>query len=104
MVGRTDDEGVVHLHDELSELDRKIVGGSSVRLEIPITDKFTLRKLPDMLRGFAAHIENQSRRPDLADRTILLDIKAEARAFNSRIREIRGVDNFNKNGTTKAES
>lgn len=105
MVGTTEDH-VVRLQrqnvlDEMTEHDRKIVGTAAIRLEIPLTDRYTLRKMPGLLRGMAAHIENMARREDLADRSVLLDIKAEASHFNKTVREMHGEDRFNKNGTTR---
>lgn len=105
MVGTTDDAVLKirqeKVRQEMTEHDRKVIGASSVRLVIPMTDRYTLRRLPDLLRGMAAVIEQQSHRDDLTDRTILMEIKAEAYAFNSRMREIHGLSKFNKNGTLK---
>ncbi len=87
--------------DELTDFDRKLIGGRAVRLEIPLSNRYTLRKIPDMLRGFAALIDSHTRNPDIGERTVLLAIKAEVRSFNARVREIHGIDKFNKNGTTQ---
>lgn len=105
MVGTLDDQ-VVRLRQEkiaaeMTEHDRKIIGASSARLVIPLTDRYSLRKIPDMLRGLAALIEQQAVRNDLSDRTILLEVKGEVSSFNSRIREIHGLSKFNRNGTLK---
>lgn len=86
----------------LSRADIEIIGGTSARLEIPLTDRFTLRKVPDILRGLAAVIENHSRREDWSERVVMLEVKSEIRDYARRLREIHGVDNFNKNGTLKA--
>lgn len=86
----------------LSARDIEIIGGPSARMEIPLTDRFTLRKVPDILRGLAAAIESHSRREDWSERTVMLEVKSEVRDSARRLREIHGVSRFNKNGTLKS--
>ena len=84
----------------LSKFDRDLIG-RAVRLEIPLSDAVNMRRIADLMRGFAAMMDNYSRRTDLSERAILFDIKAEARSFNQRVRELHGTDKFNKNGSTR---
>lgn len=102
MVGTLEDQVVrLRREAEMTEHDRKMVGTSAIRLEIPITDRYTLRKIPDLLRGVAAHIDHMARQAEMKDRTVILEIKAEASEFNRKVREMHGEDRFNKNGTTR---
>jgi hypothetical protein len=86
--------------DGLSDWDKRVIG-RACRLEVPLSDAYTLRRIADLLRGFAAMLDNHSRRTDLSERAVLYDIKAEAMTFNARVRELHGIDKFNKNGSTR---
>lgn len=86
--------------DGLSEWDRKMLG-RACRVEIPLTDQYTLRRIADLLRGLAATLDTYSRRTDLTERMILLGMKGEIQSLNNRIRELHGIEKFNKNGSTK---
>jgi len=76
--------------DGLSELDRMVIG-EAVRIEIPFVDAFAMRRIADLLRGYAETIDFYSRRTDVPPRTILVHLRSEARAINARIREITGT-------------
>lgn len=73
--------------DELSDLDRKHIG-TFIRIEIPLTDIYKLRKVADMLRGMATEIDQRTRRTDLSIKDILVGLKFELALRASRIRSI----------------
>lgn len=73
--------------DELSEHDRKQIG-TFIRIEIPLTDIYKLRKVADHLRGMAAEIETRTRRTDLSIKDILVGLKFDMHLRASRIRSI----------------
>lgn len=84
----------------MSKQDREMLGVSG-RLEIPWTDRYDMRRIADLVRGWCATVETYSRREDLDDSTILLKIKMDLYATQSRIRDLVGPNRFNKNGTTR---
>lgn len=90
-----------HVEEELSSLDRAIIGGSSVRLDIPVVSVQDLRRLPDLARGWATYVEFTLSRKEISDRQILSAIANETRCLRQRIREISGGEKFNANGTVK---
>jgi len=72
--------------DELTEHDLKMIG-SFVRLEIPMSDIYKLRKVAEHLRGLADKIDNTTRRTDLSVRAILMELKFEASLTATRIKK-----------------
>ena len=78
------------LYDELSELDKDIVGRSGARIHIPPTDVYNLRRIAGLLNGLAADLDVLSRRTDMRARTILLEMRASVADVNKRINEISG--------------
>lgn len=87
----------------LDESDRKHIG-AAVRIEIPFTDEFKMRKIADWLRGYAEFIDQTSRQSLLPLRTRLSLMKLEAMGLNAKIKDLHGREHFNKNGTTKKQS
>jgi hypothetical protein len=87
----------------MTDYDRQHVG-AAIRLEIPFTDEFKMRKIADWLRGYAEFIDQTSRHTNLPLRTRLSLMKLEARGLNSRIKDLHGRENFNSNGTTRKVS
>lgn len=84
--------------DGLSEFDRSIIGNAT-RIEIPFTDVYSMRRIAELLRGYAEMMDVYSRRHDIKDRSILLDLKIEAKRLNRRIRILTG---YRKNTNDKA--
>jgi integrase/recombinase XerC len=74
---------------ELSDFDRKIIGGP-VRIEIPLTDARRMRRIAKLLREYAETIDESCRDTSLSERTILNHLKMEARAVVLRIRKAAG--------------
>ena len=93
MVGKTEDfvemKKQQDRYDELSDLD-KLVIGQAVRIEIPFTDQYNMRRIADLLRGYAEMLDFWSRRTDLPPRSVLMHLRGEAKLMNSRIRELTG--------------
>jgi hypothetical protein len=73
--------------EDLDEYDRKIIG-TAVRLEIPFTSVYNMRRVAQVLIGYAEMLNNYSHRHDIKDRAILFHLKMEARRANRKIREI----------------
>lgn len=73
--------------EDLTAYDRAIIGGNSCRIEIPLRDKFLMRKVAEMLRGYAETLDNYSHRTDLPDRAILGYIRDEAKRINWVLRQ-----------------
>lgn len=73
--------------DELSDWDREKIG-TFVRLEIPLTDIYKLRKVAELLRGVADKIDNHTRRTDLPIKTILIELKWDLGATGTRIKRM----------------
>jgi hypothetical protein len=71
--------------DELTDIDREHIG-TFVRLEIPLTDIYKLRKVADILRGIADRIDHTTRRDDRSIKDILLRLKYELQTTGHRIR------------------
>jgi hypothetical protein len=76
--------------DELSDLDKMVIG-QAVRIEIPFTDQYNMRRIADLLRGYAELLDLWSRRNDLPTRSVLVHLRSEAKAINSRIRDMCGT-------------
>lgn len=74
---------------ELTDFDKKIIG-AAVRIEIPFGDVYNMRRIADLLRGYAETLDVYSRRTDLPARSILNHLKMEAKAINYRIAEMSG--------------
>lgn len=72
---------------ELSPLDKDILGGD-IRLSIPLSGRYQMRNMADLLRGYAARIDFLTHNHDLDDRTVLFNLKFEAKLLNKRIREV----------------
>lgn len=87
--------------DVLSEIDRAIIGGSSARLNIPITSLDDLRRVPELLRGLATYIEFKRQQRGVETRSKLYEIGNEVKATQKRIVATAGEWKFNKNGTVK---
>lgn len=64
--------------------------GETVRLEIPVRDREKLRKVPDMLRGYAAEIDFYMQRPDIPYESAMFHLAMKARELCARIRAIKG--------------
>jgi hypothetical protein len=75
--------------EELSDID-KLVIGQAVRIEIPFCDQYNMRRIAELLRGYAELLDFWSRRTDLPARVVLLHLRSEAKAMNKRVREITG--------------
>ena len=75
---------------ELTELDRVVIG-EAVRIEIPFTDQYNMRRIADLLRGYAEMLDFWSRRNDLPPRSVLSHLRGEAKLVNARIRDITGT-------------
>jgi len=73
--------------DELSEWDREKIG-TFVRLEIPLTDIYKLRKVAGLLRGLADRIDTHTRRSDLSIVDILVRLKFEIGSTGTRIKRM----------------
>ena len=73
---------------ELTEIDRMVIGARHKRLTIPLENKVLLRQVADELRGLAAQIDFDSRRPDTSERTALLDAKHSIDCTNRKIRAL----------------
>lgn len=85
--------------DELTEADKAYLG-KAVRLEIPITSTYTIRRVASLFHSYADRLGVIARRDDKA-RVILLEASMELHALNRDIREAHGLAKFNRNGTTK---
>jgi hypothetical protein len=72
--------------EELDDFDKKMIG-AAVRLEIPFTSVYNMRKIAEFLHGYADMLDNYSRRSDIKDRAILYHLKMEARRINAKIRK-----------------
>jgi hypothetical protein len=90
MVGKTEDfvemKKQEKRFDELSDLDKMVIG-QAVRIEIPFTDQYNMRRIADLLRGYAELLDLWSRRTDLPPRSVLMHLRGEAKLVNTRIRE-----------------
>lgn len=75
--------------DELTELDRAIVGDVA-RLDIPLRSVVALRRVAEHLRGLATMMDQASRRDDLVPRSILFEVRMQVRAVNHKLRALRG--------------
>lgn len=75
--------------DELTELDRAIVGDVA-RLDIPLRSVIALRRVAEHLRGLASMMEQASHRDDLVPRTVLFEVRMQVRAVNKKLRALRG--------------
>lgn len=105
MVG-TLDEHVARLRQEkalqeMTPLDKAIVGAKATRAEIPLTDRYLIGKMAELLHGVAAEMAFAAQRKDWPDRTVFMETQTTVRQFNHRVREMHGLSKFNTNGTTK---
>ncbi|MDI3304642.1 MAG: hypothetical protein QJR04_25170 [Burkholderia multivorans] len=82
--------------DRLTDFDKAIIGGAT-RIEIPFCDVVNMRRIADLLRGYANTLDVYSRRTDLPARSILLHLKMEAKVINNRIRQMTGKRWTNSN-------
>lgn len=92
----------------LNALDRVVIG-KAVRIEIPFSDLYKMRRMAEMLRGLADDIDFNSRRIDhpepgtrdyeLWRRHILFYLKFRTGLVNKEIRLLHGK--YNRNGSTK---
>ena len=73
--------------DELSDWDREKIG-TFVRIEIPLTDIYKLRKVAEKLRGLADRIDNHTRRTDLPIKTILIELKWDMGMVGTQIKRM----------------
>lgn len=76
--------------DEMTELDKDIVGRTGARIHIPPTDVYNLRRIAGLLHGLAADIDVLSRRTDMRARTIMLEMRASVADVNGRINDMTG--------------
>ena len=76
--------------DEMTELDKDIVGRTGARLHIPPTDVYNLRRIAGLLHGLAADLDMLSGRSDLRARTVILEMRACVGDVNRRINEMTG--------------
>lgn len=60
--------------DDMSEWERSKIG-ATLRIEIPLSDIYKLRKVAALLRGFADKIDNHTRRSDMTVKAILYQLK-----------------------------
>lgn len=94
MVGKVEDFlEMKRLRDdghELTEHDRRVIG-AAVRIEIPFTDQYNMRRIADLLKGYAETLDFWSRRNDLPPRAVLSHLRGEAVAMNYKIREMTGL-------------
>jgi len=92
----------------LNALDRDVIG-RAIRIEIPFTDLYKLRRIAELLAGLAEDIAFQSRRTDHPPldskdyrawrRSTLFFLKHRSLHINREIRDLHGK--HNKNGTTR---
>lgn len=72
----------------LTQFDADLVG-NYVRFDIPmLIPRHRFKEVADMLRGLANTIEFAAQRTDLPERTLLFEIKMQARGVRRRIREM----------------
>lgn len=72
---------------EMSEMDRTIIG-SAARLTIPFSGRYQLRQVAGILRAYADMVEFWTRQHDMSDRTVLFNLKHEAKLVNAKIRDL----------------
>lgn len=73
--------------DELTDFDRKQIG-TFIRLEIPLTDIYKLRKVANLLRGAADRIDHRTRRTDLSIKDILVGLKYDLGGVGTQIKRM----------------
>lgn len=73
--------------DHLTEFDLKMIG-TFVRIEIPMTDINKLRRVSALLRDLADLIDSRTSRKELSARTILMELKMDARVTAARIKDL----------------
>lgn len=76
--------------DPLSEFDRSIVGGDSVRLNLPLRDPVECRRHLALIEDVAHRLRMQleDRRPD---RSLLFMVRGELRMLNRKLNAYRTV-------------
>jgi hypothetical protein len=72
---------------ELSQMDRDIIG-TAVRIEIPFSGRYQLRQIAGILRAYADRVEFWTRQQEMDDRTVLFNLRMEAKLANRRIRDV----------------
>lgn len=55
------------------------------RVDIPVTDRHTLRQAADLLHGLATRIEVASRRTDVEERSALIQAALDIKATNKKL-------------------
>ena len=89
---------------EFNSLDRTMMGTRTSRIEVPTTDRDSLRRLPDVFRDLAGFIEHHANNPNYDDRTVVLTIQDYiASTVRPRIKAIHGTERFNSNGTVRVK-
>lgn len=86
----------------LSEMDRAIIGEKSVRVDIPFTGSYKVRRIGEMLVALGETLKAMSHRHEWTERQRLFLMKNEVINVQKRIRELHG--HTNKNGTFRKGS
>lgn len=86
--------------DGLTEYDLQVLG-KAVRIEVPITSLYTLRRVASLFHGYADRLAVISRRHDDSTmRAKLMECRMLLSQLNYEIKDAHGRAKFNKNGTT----
>lgn len=78
---------------ELTKFDKEIIGGETLRLEVPFRDVTLLKRALRDIRGFCetSLLCVEQWEDSMPQRAILSAIKDQAKIMNSKLRHLRGA-------------